>query len=917
MTLLLSPQLCLAATATTAQLSLAPSGTTAGSSLTLTATVNAGASTVTSGTVFFCNGAAAYCLDSAYLGQAQLTASGSASLAIVPPIGTRSYRAVYKGTATYGASTSSIASNTITGTHPTSTVLSSSGSAGSYTLAAQVASSGNLTASPTGTVNFTDSSNAGYSLGSAPLGAGVSAQTFPITTSNFATTTPRRSAAGDFNGDGIPDIIVASQSDNDVTVLLGHANGTFTAAPGSPYATGLDTVAVASGDFNNDGKLDIVAVNHDSQTVSILLGNGNGTFQSAVNVTGLYNISAIAVADFNRDGKLDVVVTTQGGNGVYVLFGNGDGTLTYSNYYATGSGPYSVVAQDLNGDGYPDLVVGNGGANSVAVLLGSSSGTFTAAPGSPFTTGPYASAIALVDLNGDGRPDLVAGNDNVSSISVLAGKGDGTFAAYTSWASASGSKQIAVGDFNSDGKQDVALCFNNSSIGQIFFGNGDETLQSPLTIALGGSGCGGIVAADFNGDGLPDIEVTGQGNHKSTILLNTFAQTATASVTAISIPGSGTHNITAAYVGDATDSASTSAAVPLTATRSATSLSLSAAPASPAAYGQQLLLTASLSPNLVGAETSNGETISFLNNGLSVGTGTLASGFASLIIPTLPAGTNSLTAVYPTDANFLSSTSAATSFTVVKATPVLTWAAQAPISYGTALSAAQLNASSGSVAGLFTYTPPAGTILSPGSSQVLSVLFTPSDSADYKFATASTTLSVTQATPSILLSSSATPAAYGSTITLAASILGGGSGTVTFFDGGTSIGTAPVIGNLATLATASLAVGTHSLTASWPGNANYTAGHSTALTQVISRTPATITEFSTLNPSGYGDSIMISIALTGPGAPPTGTVVLTYDAITVGTATLNASGSAAIPAPLLTAGTHTFVATYLGDSNYF
>ena len=190
-----------------------------------------------------------------------------------------------------------------------------------------------------------------------------------------------------------------------------------------------------------------------------------------------------------------------------------------------------------------------------------------------------------------------------------------------------------------------------------------------------------------------------------------MTQTATAQLSGVNIVGSGTHNVNASYSGDTNFSASTSTTIPLTATQAATAVALTANPSS-STYGQQVTLTATLSstpPFPVGSLTPTG-TVTFFSNGAQIGTGTVTSGVATLNTTSLSAGTDSLMASYAGDANFVASTSPAVPFVVAKATPVITWANPAAITYGTALSATQLNATA-SVPGTFVYSPAAGAVL--------------------------------------------------------------------------------------------------------------------------------------------------------------------------------------------------------------
>jgi hypothetical protein len=237
---------------------------------------------------------------------------------------------------------------------------------------------------------------------------------------------PTALAVGDFDSDGKLDLAVANSGSQNVSLLLGRGDGTFQAAV--DYGAGTNPSSVGVGDFNGDGELDLAVANSGSNNVSILLGNGNGTFQSAVNYPAGSNSSSVAVGDFNGDGKLDLAVANPGlGNfsegNVSILSGNGDGTFKAAVNYPTGFNSSSVILGDFNGDGKLDLAVPNAdfGGNPVApgimILLGNGDGTFQANVN--YEAGSNPSSVAVGDFNGDGRLDMVAADTYNSAASVL------------------------------------------------------------------------------------------------------------------------------------------------------------------------------------------------------------------------------------------------------------------------------------------------------------------------------------------------------------------------------------------------------------------------------------------------------------------------------------------------------------------
>jgi len=274
---------------------------------------------------------------------------------------------------------------------------------------------------------------------------------------------PQSVAVGDFNGDGKPDLAVVNSYSNNVSILLGNGDGTFQIHV--DYPTGAQPGSVAIGDFNGDGKLDLAVVNSYSNNVSVLLGNGNGTFQPAVSYgTGSGTGPAfVAVGDFNHDGKLDLAVANSNSSNVSVLLGNGDGTFQTAVNYDVGGAPTSIAVGDFNHDGKLDLAVAvpvPGPSTYVSVLLGNGDGTFQTAVN---YNAPYApDAVAVGDFNGDGNLDLVVGNRS-SNISVFLGNGDGTFRTAVNYSAGYNPSSVAVGDFNNDGTLDLAVANSGSS----------------------------------------------------------------------------------------------------------------------------------------------------------------------------------------------------------------------------------------------------------------------------------------------------------------------------------------------------------------------------------------------------------------------------------------------------------------------
>src|SRR5690242_466263 len=332
--------------------------------------------------------------------------------------------------------------------------------------------------------------------------------------------------AGDFNGDGKLDLagLVPLATSNPVFVLLGNGNGTF--QPPIIIDTGQDASVIAVGDFNSDGRLDLAIFGNTA--ASILLGNGDGTFQNPKPFAPGFNPGApanVAIADFNGDGKLDLALTEPAAS-VSIFLGNGDGTFQNPVSYpdspqrpppATCCG----TVGDFNGDGKLDLAFIDSAGLGIDVLLGNGDGTFQqpsfqniALTPIGCTNGTPLSAMIAADFNGDSKLDLVPSclTGRFQWGDLLLGNGDGTFQKDPGY---DGGPGFAIGDFNADGKLDLLTEFCGSGSTQvcnppeIFFGNGDGTFASATVGSLPDFAAGANpsmpIAGDFNGDGKLDL----------------------------------------------------------------------------------------------------------------------------------------------------------------------------------------------------------------------------------------------------------------------------------------------------------------------------------------------------------------------------------------------------------------------------
>jgi len=352
---------------------------------------------------------------------------------------------------------------------------------------------------------------------------------------------PRAMIVRDLNGDGILDIATANVSGYTVSVLLGNGNGTFQAE--RQFPSGLNPFSLAADDINHDGILDLVVGNEisfskgdftagrgsNTDTISVLFGNGDGTFQARQTITVGDGPHAVAVADTNADNNADIVAVNRISDDVSVLIGNGDGTFPTQKRFTTGNFPSSLVLGDFNGDRIPDAVTTNSLSSDLSFLLGNGDGTFQTRQS--FALGPPLVAAVTADINGDHTLDLVAVDSGAGAVSVLRGNGNGTFQERVSFPVGSLPAMVAVVDINADGSPDLvtanSVAFDSHHV-SVLLGNGDGTFQPPLPVELGsnfffseGGGPKWVAVADLNGDTKLDLTViTGSSGDVFTLLGN-------------------------------------------------------------------------------------------------------------------------------------------------------------------------------------------------------------------------------------------------------------------------------------------------------------------------------------------------------------------------------------------------------------
>jgi hypothetical protein len=724
------------------------------------------------------------------------------------------------------------------------------------------------------------------------------------------------------------------------------------------FAGNIAPVVVA--DVNGDGKPDLLVPTTGG--ASVLLGNGDGTFQAAVTYSsGGVNPFSLAVADVNGDGKLDLAVANFSSNNVGILLGNGDGTfqpaVTFSSNTPGGSCPASVAFGNLDGDGKPDLIVANYCAQNflsqtVGVFLNNGDGTFQAAT-SYTSGGKVTESVIVADVNHDGKSDLIVVNFwasdqdlSHSTVSVLLGNGDGSFQDAVPYDSGGAwALSVAVADVNGDGKPDLAVANSNQGTVGVLLGNGDGTFQPAVSYSLGGLGAGWVAIADVNGDNKPDLAVASCGADSCSSGVGVMLGNGDGSFQAAVSYGSGGIGAASVTVADVNHDTRPDLAVATCTNGSCSAgavgilLHVGAVPTTttvvsslnPSAFGQQVTFTAAVSS---ASGTPKG-TVMFFDGSTALGSAQLSNGKAPISTSAVVAGSRSIVAIYQGSLKFNSSTSSPLTQVVNIATTTTTLDSSlnpAPVKHAVSYTAGFTGQYGGPLTGTLTFQDQGVTVAivsldgnsnhaGYGSSYAMAGIhaLTAIYSGDANNTGSSASLTeYIQGSSMTVVTTSGSPSFVGQPVTFTATV-SSKSGVipngdlVTFYDGTTLLGSNTLTGGTTTFTDSSLSAKTHSITANYTGDPIFTPSIG-KVKQVVQKYPSTTTLISAPNPSQFGQAVTFTAQVTSTGPAPTGKVKFLDGTTGIGSGTLSGSGVAKLTKSTLAVGTHPITAQYVGDA---
>ncbi len=727
-------------------------------------------------------------------------------------------------------------------------------------------------------------------------------------------------AAGDFDGDGKMDLAIVCNNSLStpgfISFYLGHGDGTFSVGAVFPPADFVFGITAA--DLNGDGISEAIWAQANTVVNSVVFTNLNG-FSGTAQTGGA--AQGVISGDFNGDGKMDLLVLSNVA-GDAPLLGDGQGNFQAFPPVALGT---SITVADFNGDGLSDFAYSD---NMVEIELSNGDGSFRQA----YTIPCCALASNAGDFNGDGIPDVVGlPLPGFGGADVYLGQIDGSFAASGTSLPYDPNSFTAIGDFDNNGSPDLAILDPVAGQLSILLNTHSYQLsstslaESPATVVAGQPIT--LTATVGSKQGTPTGTVVfKQGDVVQTTTSLSSGQ-AQVSLNAPAVAGQVSY--TALYTGDGVYSGSLSKRVLLSVSAAGTTTVVtSSAPNSK--LGQSVTFTATVTPQYSGTPTG---TVQFFADGQPLGSAGLAGNQAALSTTALTQGTHRIEADYSGDSSFQTSLGTVKQNVGRAASTVVLTSSLNPAVYGQAVTlTATVTDSDGTVpTGSIVFAEGAtvyGNVsLNGGGAQItLPALLvgTHNIAAQYggdstngpaqaKLAEVITGLLTTTA-----VSSSAEPSSYGQTVTFTAIVSSSGgtpNGTVTFKNGSVSLGTATLSGGQASLAVSTLNAGPHTINAVYSGSSLYAKSTGT-WAQIVEPAPTTTGITSSLNPAPVGQSVTFTATITVVGAPtPNGNVTFMDGTTTLATVVL-AGGQARFSTSTLTAGSHTITAVYQGSKNF-